>query len=619
MHIRQRLVVVGSDGMEESSSHESGAPVHDPKDCGVLHFFDFGLRTRSVRDQEATIDLSEVRVQPLEEGSTQNDAEHALAWQPLSSRASDTPRNAPLARSVTSARRERRDSASKDDVAFAETPVQAQNQDELSPEERHLDGPYVPNEPRPQGTLQRNRTARAAHEQRPQSMPIEGAIRNPQGRGEIPDESDADNWVPPPPIYAKDSDFELPDELKQTLEAPSPPPKSASRKSASTPNLLLQMPGSSGESHSEASGGPISATRAQPGRNRATSENKRSSMIVVRDGIKRATSGPFELFGKKSSKGKERYTSNEPMPSDPADDVSLPSDDGRPPPPAIPRPRPASTMPVDGRNHRRSFIERPKSLVTNLNTRSPNKRSVSEPLERLGTSPFKSSPAPESPTFPSQTQVASLHRRQTSGSISSVRSESSTAPRAAMGAHRRTTNSMSPWSSTLMLNAVPEGDGMPGSSSRPGSTILSGTLGPSRPMSLAMNGSAVNGTPNAESDVEGKGKAPARLQEASMESSRASTSRGRDTNNTAAKRRSLMVKGTRLSSIPSMASLKAFTSRSNGRGESKSPGAGGVKRSGSRKLQRGDSVRKREPKGQTNWKTRMTGWKKTIMKSLESV
>lgn len=180
--VGQRLLVVGPGG---SSGKKRESSMEEPRDTGMMYYFDFDFRISPNEDQESTIDLSNIFVQPMEEGDTEDDAGNALARQSMSSRASDKPRNVPLARSVTSARHRRR-SVDKNRPAVGA--------DDLSPEERHLDAPYVPSEPRPQGTLQRNRTARVAHENRPRSMPAGPMMRNPQGRGEIPDESDADNW-----------------------------------------------------------------------------------------------------------------------------------------------------------------------------------------------------------------------------------------------------------------------------------------------------------------------------------------------------------------------------------------------------------------------------------------
>ena len=541
----QRLVVAGSSDTT-GKGHEAIAK--EPQDSGVLHCIDFGFWTDLAQQTTKIIDLSNIHVECLEDGTMEDDTELALARQSLSSRASDRPRNVPLARSVTSARHRRRSIEKK------ELKGQGYGED-ISPEEQHLDGPYVPSEPRPQGTLQRNRTARAAHRDRPQSMPIGPQMRDPRGGGEIPDESDADNWVPPPPVYAQDPDSELPDELKQSLRPPTPPPKSPNRKSASTPNLLSHQPSPLGESHAETSGKPAVQPRPNAHRPRTLVENARRSVL-----------GHLGLT--KKSPQDTLYD----IPKDPADEMSIPSSDEAQPLSA--KPRQSATMPATNPN-RRSFLGRPLSLHTNLfagDARPPNNRSVSQPLERTVPVPI---PVPETPAPPSPAQVARLHRRQTSGSISSLNSESTTAPRAATGAHRRGTSSMSPWSSTLMLNAVPETEG--------------------HPKTGHMNGEPGSSKAAAAAAAAERKEPPTRLTEANRDNR--VSSRGK-TSGSEGRRKSL-VQSSRLSAIPSMASLKAFAS-----GGSKGGQKEGVER---------------EKDERQGWRKRLGRWRGMVKRNLESV
>ncbi|KAI1329659.1 hypothetical protein F5Y16DRAFT_92049 [Xylariaceae sp. FL0255] len=69
-----------------------------------------------------------------------------------------------------------------------------------------LDAPYTHASPRSGTTLRRAATAAAANRQRNPPPPVAGPVeyRRADGRREHPHESDADNWVPPPPPYAKD-------------------------------------------------------------------------------------------------------------------------------------------------------------------------------------------------------------------------------------------------------------------------------------------------------------------------------------------------------------------------------------------------------------------------------
>lgn len=83
-----------------------------------------------------------------------------------------------------------------------------------------FDGPYSHTQPRSRTSLYRSATAVAANRQRNPPRIIAEArrgYRRPDGRGELPHESDADNWVPPPPPYTPDSDRPLPEHLRATL------------------------------------------------------------------------------------------------------------------------------------------------------------------------------------------------------------------------------------------------------------------------------------------------------------------------------------------------------------------------------------------------------------------
>ena len=79
-----------------------------------------------------------------------------------------------------------------------------------------LDAPYSHASPRPLGTLRRAATAaarnRALHPRTADGRPIE--YRRADGRREHPHESDADNWVPPPPPYQKDDPGAVPNFLR---------------------------------------------------------------------------------------------------------------------------------------------------------------------------------------------------------------------------------------------------------------------------------------------------------------------------------------------------------------------------------------------------------------------
>lgn len=85
-----------------------------------------------------------------------------------------------------------------------------------------LDAPYSHASPRSQNTLRRAATAAAVNRtlnpRTADGRPIE--YRRADGRAEHPHESDADNWVPPPPPYQKEDPGDLPAFLRGPAVAP---------------------------------------------------------------------------------------------------------------------------------------------------------------------------------------------------------------------------------------------------------------------------------------------------------------------------------------------------------------------------------------------------------------
>lgn len=104
-----------------------------------------------------------------------------------------------------------------------------------------LDAPYAHTSPRSAPTLRRAATAAAVNRRLHPSAATGGRIeyRRADGRAEHPHESDADNWVPPPPPYAAEDPGDMPAFLRHaaipgsglstpanegTLSTPKPPP-----------------------------------------------------------------------------------------------------------------------------------------------------------------------------------------------------------------------------------------------------------------------------------------------------------------------------------------------------------------------------------------------------------
>lgn len=81
-----------------------------------------------------------------------------------------------------------------------------------------LDAPYAHANPRSGTTLRRAATAAAVNRRRNPQPATAGPVeyRRADGRAEHPHESDADNWVPPPPPYAKEDPGDLPAFLRHS-------------------------------------------------------------------------------------------------------------------------------------------------------------------------------------------------------------------------------------------------------------------------------------------------------------------------------------------------------------------------------------------------------------------
>lgn len=107
------------------------------------------------------------------------------------------------------------------------SPVEGLSLEEAS---QVFDGPYSHTQPRSRTSLFRSATAVAANRQRNPPRPLGTATgqveyRRPDGRGELPHESDADNWVPPPPMYTPKPERPLPDYLRRVLMSGSDSPE----------------------------------------------------------------------------------------------------------------------------------------------------------------------------------------------------------------------------------------------------------------------------------------------------------------------------------------------------------------------------------------------------------
>jgi hypothetical protein len=82
-----------------------------------------------------------------------------------------------------------------------------------------FDAPYSHTAPRSGTTLRRAATAAAVNRRFHPRVPEHVEYRRADGRNEHPHESDADNWVPPPPPYSRDPVPPLPEHIQRSLLA----------------------------------------------------------------------------------------------------------------------------------------------------------------------------------------------------------------------------------------------------------------------------------------------------------------------------------------------------------------------------------------------------------------
>ncbi|KAI9656148.1 MAG: hypothetical protein M1831_004719 [Alyxoria varia] len=582
---------------EESESEKS-------TDSAEIVVLEYAYHASVEPSLESTIDLSSVPSESLEQADSPTLDQVEETRHLLTAQSKRRPKNPPVARSVTSAGR--RKLKRKNSSRTGQTGPQVEP---LAPEEVHLDDPYTPSEPRSRATLQRAATAGA---RRPRTTPRgNSVIRGSDGRQEIPDESDADNWVFPPPQYSKDADKDLPEGLQRTLLP-------AQRMDTpeftnSSPNLLLNSddPGNSTPQQPEP---PLSVPRQRPrtgSRPMTAIQNARHSMVGGVQDIRRAFGGPLE-----TAKAGEEEVAQERYSSAPTASRSqtMTADWSRVSTWGLNRtaaqnPRPLSSH-IDSSHGSRSFpgrsrLKRPQSMFSSSTGPQP-----------LDTSKTSSVPphSVESPALPSPSQVERLHRRHHSGSISSARSDSGDViPRSAFGARRQASGPsapQSPWSSQLMLTSVAEAE--PGAASGAGG----GTF-------AASNGDATHprlrNETNEQDTVSGAQEPlPPSSDEDSKENNAVQFDNGKentDSDSRATRRLSRHLHSRRLSTIQSMTSLmssarsaiggseggessKRHKSDSRGRNEDgiasssnnrEGTSGSGVQRSQSRKLQRGNS------------------------------
>ncbi len=235
--LRERLLIFAPGGIPGDPELEQDG--FASVDGGRIVILDFDRTSRDGLIEEVTFEVGNNTPELLEEEDMDMEFEVALARQrtvrnlpdrrttvvDVLASAPEIPPLPPTANAIANANASAAAAAAVTTVATAQATlpeVAGSPAEGLSLEEASevFDGPYSHTQPRSRTSLYRSATAVAANRERNPPRLISDArveYRRPDGRGELPHESDADNWVPPPPPYTPDPDRPLPEHLRATL------------------------------------------------------------------------------------------------------------------------------------------------------------------------------------------------------------------------------------------------------------------------------------------------------------------------------------------------------------------------------------------------------------------
>ncbi|KAL2000791.1 hypothetical protein VTN02DRAFT_2636 [Thermoascus thermophilus] len=214
---RHRLVAVAPGGVNSSALGEENIPV----DGGRILVLDFERSTKDGEANEITIEVGETAPKTLREESPNLDTEVELER-----RATHLPRpvigSRPDHRQANTARESFPAAAGSSQKLLSNnqrgsrsqpsSPVDVDSSDNAN----ILDSPYSNTQPRSRDTLHRAATAAAASRGR-YNPRYRGTTNAREIEQQIPHESDADGWVPPPPPYTREPDAPLPEDLRRLL------------------------------------------------------------------------------------------------------------------------------------------------------------------------------------------------------------------------------------------------------------------------------------------------------------------------------------------------------------------------------------------------------------------
>ncbi|KAG0650878.1 hypothetical protein D0Z07_2587 [Hyphodiscus hymeniophilus] len=233
---RERLVAVAPGVGLPLENEEDGM---NPTDGGRISILDFDYSTNDGRRRTITIEVGDKEPDVLEEEHRDIATEVALVRRRTVAQRQGG--RAGLSRSATTAARPVRAEPppmpplpSITDVTdlFGLPPSGQRRSGQAIPttdrsetasidEEEAFDAPYSQTSPRSGTTLRRAATAAAVNRRLHPRAAAQGHIeyRRADGREEHPHESDADNWVPPPPPYTRDPIPPLPEHIQKSILA----------------------------------------------------------------------------------------------------------------------------------------------------------------------------------------------------------------------------------------------------------------------------------------------------------------------------------------------------------------------------------------------------------------
>ncbi|EHA24207.1 hypothetical protein ASPNIDRAFT_56163 [Aspergillus niger ATCC 1015] len=213
---RRRLVAVAPGGVSPPTIGEEDVPV----DGGRVLLLDFERSATNGDSTEVNIEVGDAEPKILSEPNSTIDTEVELERRRTRLHRGNT--TSPRARAFA-----RESYPSANSVVHAPRQNVRRNSSFFSGSStsdiQHIpESPYDNTQPRSRDTLRRAATAAASGRGRynpryqDEARPVQG--QRPASQAfQVPHESDADNWVPPPPPYSRVPDAPLPDYLRRTL------------------------------------------------------------------------------------------------------------------------------------------------------------------------------------------------------------------------------------------------------------------------------------------------------------------------------------------------------------------------------------------------------------------